>query len=264
MISIDISADTQEEALEDGLQQLGIPSAAVDVQVLSSAHDDILPGAEPLPGVTIRLTVKEDVLIDDAREYLTSILELMGVDAQIEVFRRRGGVALNIRAGADDSLIIGKNGQNLEAIQIIVNRMVVHGGRDLVPIFVDCEGYMEKRLSRLESLAKRSAKRAARDGVEVPLEVMTSFERKIVHNTLKEIHGIHTLSRGDGMERHIVIIPDEGSIDRQLRPKRGAPTGGGNRRENDTARSGDVGDAGDALQSSETVVRKTSDEDYLG
>src|SRR5690606_16930994 len=105
--------------------------------------------------------------------------------ARVEMLRRRGGVVFNIHAGDDDSLVIGKNGQNLEALQVVVNRMVVHGGRDLLPIYVDCENYMEKRLSRLESIALRSLKRAIREGVEVPLEPMTPFERKIVHNSIK-------------------------------------------------------------------------------
>lgn len=223
MISIDISADTEEQAIADGLYQLGIPRDAVDIQMLAS-DDDLLPGAESLPEVTVRLTVKEDVLLASARNHLKQILDLIGIDAQLEVLRRRGGIVLNIHAGEDGSLIIGKNGQNLEALQIMVNRMVVHGGRDLVPIFVDCENYMEKRLSRLESVAKRSAKRAQREGIEMPLEPMTPFERKIVHNAIKEFRGVHTLSRGDGMERHIVIIPDGLSSSDQLRPRRGSYT----------------------------------------
>jgi spoIIIJ-associated protein len=221
MISIDISADTTEEAIADGLYQLGIARDAVDIQVLPS-DDDLLPGAESLPGVTVRLTVKEDILLASARNHLKRILELIGITCQLEVLRRRGGIVLNIHAGEDDSLIIGKNGQNLEALQIAINRMVVHGGRDLVPIFVDCENYMEKRLTRLESIGRRSSKRAIREGIEIALEPMSSFERKIVHNAVKDTRGIHTLSRGEGLERHIVIIPDDMSSDK-LRPRRGAP-----------------------------------------
>lgn len=237
MISIDISADTEEQAIADGLYQLGISRDAVDVQILPS-DDDLLPGAESLPGVTVRLTVKEDVLLTSARVHLKRMLELIGIDAHLEVLRRRGGIVLNIHAGEDGSLIIGKNGQNLEALQIMVNRMVVHGGRDLIPIFVDCENYMEKRLNRLESVAKRSAKRASREGIEVALEPMTPFERKIVHNAIKEFRGVHTLSRGDGMERHIVIIPDGITSSDQLRPRRGSYNPRKNNSENATPAAG--------------------------
>lgn len=220
MITIDISADTTEEAIEQGLTQLGIPRDAVEIEELASVHDDILPGAEPLPGVTVRFRIKEDVLVDNARNHLSRVLELIGIKSRIEVLRRRGGVVLNIHAGEDGSLIIGKNGQNLEALQVAINRMVVHGGRDIIPIYVDCENYMEKRLSRLESIARRSAKRSQREGIEIALDTMSSFERKIVHNCLKEFRGIYTLSRGEGAERHIVIVPGESS-EHQLRPRRG-------------------------------------------
>ncbi len=235
MISIDISADTIEEAYEEGFRQLGIPSDAIRMEVLSAAHEDTLPGVDPLPGVTVRLVVNEDMLLSSARDHLKQMLVLMGVKASIEVLRRRGGVVLNIHAGDDDSLVIGKSGQNLEALQIVINRMVVHGGRDLLPIYVDCEDYMEKRLTRLESAARHSVKRAVRDSVEVPLEIMTAFERKIVHNVLKETRGIHTLSRGEGAERHIVIIPDETSATWQLQPHRGPM---GRRGENPTPATG--------------------------
>jgi len=225
MITIDISAETAQLAIEEGLQQLGIPRDTVETEVLSSAHDDTLPGAEPLPGVTVRLKVSEDKLIAHARQHLRRLLELCGINAQIEVLMRRGGVSLNIIASGEGSLIIGRNGQNLEALQVLVNRMVIHGARDLFPIFVDCEGYLEKRLSRLESNAQRAARHALREGMEVPLEPMSAFERKIVHNAMKEIRGIHTLSRGEGLDRHIVICPGEDSqsvLDRRrLKPHRG-------------------------------------------
>ncbi|MGI8907064.1 MAG: protein jag [Candidatus Sumerlaeaceae bacterium] len=209
MISIDISADTEQQALAEGLRQLGVSLDAVETTLLSSAHDDILPGAEPLPGVTLRLQVREDVLVNRAKEHLRKMLELIGARAHVEVLRRKIGTILNIHAGGEGSLIIGRNGQNLDALQVLVNRMVVHGARDLYPVYVDCEGYREKRIARLEQQAERAARRALREGVEVDLEVMSASERKIIHNSLKEIRGIYTISRGEGMERHIVVCPGE-------------------------------------------------------
>lgn len=226
MIEIDISADSEEEAIAEVMHQLGVNRDALEITVMSSSHDDILPGAEPLPGVTVRIRIKEDLLINEAKSHLVKILELLGVPGPIEVFKRRGGTVLNICAGDAGSLVIGRNGQNLESLQILINRMVVHGARELMPIYVDCEGYFEKRLSRLEMQASKAAKRAIRQGVEVPLSPMTPFERKMIHNALKEVRGIHTLSRGEGLERHIVIVPDENQQSvqdrRTLKPHRRA------------------------------------------
>jgi spoIIIJ-associated protein len=229
MISIDISADTEEQAIAEGLQQLGVPPDAVTTQLLSSAHDDTLPGAEPLPGVTVRIQVREDVLTNRAKEHLRKLLELLGVKAQVEVLRRSIGTILNIHAKGEGSLIIGRNGQNLDALQVLVNRMVVHGGRDLYPVYVDCEGYREKRISRLQQQAQNAARRALREGVEVDLEVMSASERKIIHNTMKEFRGVYTISRGEGPERHIVVCPGEeteAARDRRLlKPHKGPRRG---------------------------------------
>lgn len=229
MISIDVSADTEEQALAEGLRQLGVSRDAVTTDVLSSSHDDTLPGAEPLPGVTVRLQVREDVLVGRAKEHLRRMLELVGVRAQVEVLRRKIGTVLNIHAGNDGPLIIGRNGQNLDALQVLVNRMVVHGARDLYPLYVDCEGYREKRIARLQQQAEKAARRAVREGIEVELEVMSASERKIIHNAMKEIRGVYTISRGEGPERHIVVCPGEESEaarDRRLlKPHKGGRRG---------------------------------------
>lgn len=225
MTEIHVSGSTYDEALASGLEQLGVGRDMVEIEELASAHDDILPGAEPLEGVTLRLRVKTDELAGKARQHLGRLLELIGIDARIEMLRRRGGVVLNIVASRDGSLIIGRNGQNLEALQVLVNRMVVHGGRELVPIVVDSEGYRERRLARIEQMAERAARQALRQGKEVALEPMPASERKIVHTSLKEMRGIHTISRGEGMNRHVVITPGSPDLSSGvLRP--GRRTGG--------------------------------------
>lgn len=198
---IRVSGDTYEAALEEGLQQLGIPAEAVEISRLEDEHEDTLPGAAPLAGTTLRLRVKDDVLLSKAREHLKRILQLIGVEnPQIEVRNRRGGVTLNIVAAQDGPLIIGRNGQNLEALQVLINRMVVHGGRDLVmPFAVDSEGYRERRLTRLEQTAERAARQALRENREVELEPMSASERRIVHTHVKTIRGVHTISRGRDM-----------------------------------------------------------------
>ena len=227
MIEITVSGNTKEEALEQGLLQLGVELDLVEVEELSSTHDDTLPGAEPLPGVTLRLRVKTDNLARKAREHLDKILKLIGIDAHIELLNRKRGPTLNILAGEDGALIIGKSGQTLEALQVLINRMVVRSGRDIAPIIVDSENYREKRISRLEDIAHRTADRVLRQRKEVALEPMSAGERKIVHMTLKDMRGIHTISRGEDMLRHVVVCPAAGEA-----PSSGGVQGGhGNRQD---------------------------------
>lgn len=207
MSEIHVSGTTFEEALNNGLEQLGVARELVDVEELSSAHDDTLPGAEPLEGVTLRLRVKTDAIAATAKAHLVKVLELIGLKPQVEVLHRRGAVVLNVVAGGDGSLIIGRNGQNLAALQVLISRMVVHGGREVVPIIVDSEGYRERRMARLEQMAQRIARQVQRENREVALEPMPPAERKVVHMLLKEVRGVHTISRGEGIARHIVVTP---------------------------------------------------------
>lgn len=210
MIEITISGNTYDEAHQLGMEQLGVPADAVEVVELSHAMDDLLPGAEPLPGVTLRFRVREDVLLAKAKAHLIRLLELIGVDAKVETTTGRRGMVLNIIAGEEGSLIIGKNGQNLDAFQYLINRMTTRSTRDLTPIIVDSESYREKRLQKLEDLARRTARRVIRSGREVALEPMPASERKAIHIIVKELRGVHSISRGENEERHIVITPAQG------------------------------------------------------
>lgn len=225
MSEVTVSGNTYEEALAEGLRQLGVTAQAVDVEVMTQAHEDTLPGAEPLPGVTLHIRVQVDVLVGQAKAHLKRILELAGVQAHIEVLHRPRGVVLNILAGDDGALIIGKNGQNLDALQYLVSRMAMRGGREILPVIVDSEGYKEKRISKLEQLARRAAKSALRQQKDMALKPMSPAERRIIHLTLKEMRGVHTISRGEEGERYVVITPvgRETARNSRMRPGHAAP-----------------------------------------
>jgi len=215
-----ISANTYEEAVAEGMRQLGVPSDAVEIELLHEAHEDTLPGAEPLPGVTVRLRVKPEVLLEHARRHVERILELMGVEAKVEGSITRRGLVVNIISPTDNSLIIGRGGQNMDALQFLINRMIMKAGREVVPILVDAEGYRERRYAQLEDIARRAAKKAIRFKREVALKPMPPSDRKVIHLTLREFRGVHTISRGEEGNRRVVVMPAEG-----VAPPRGVRRG---------------------------------------
>lgn len=226
MTEVTVSGNTREEALAEGLKQLGVGEDAVDVEVLSETHDDTLPGAEPLPGTTLRLRVKGDVVARRAKDHLRAILDLIGIKAHIETLNRSRGLTLNILAGEDGALVIGKNGQTLDALQHLVNRMVVRGAREYTAVLIDSESYRDKRMSKLEDLAKRMAQKAVRTKQEVVLEPMSAGDRKIIHLTLKDMRGVHTISRGFEAERRVAICPVGADLarERPRMPRRSSAT----------------------------------------
>lgn len=230
---VTISADTYEEAVAEGMKQLGVPADAVEIEKLDEAHEETLPGAEPLPGVTVRFRIKPEVLLEHARRHVEKIMELLGIEAKVEGAITRRGVVVNIVAPNDGALVIGKGGQNLDALQFLVGRMVLRSGREIVPILIDSEGYRERHYAQLEQLAKRTARKVLRFKREVALKPMPPADRKIIHVALREFRGVHTISRGEEGNRRVVITPAEGTA-----PPRGVVRGRRPMRRDGQGRSG--------------------------
>ena len=110
--------------------------------------------------------------------------------------------------GGDLGLLIGRHGQTIDAIQHLVNAIVLQrpeAKQKLVT--VDAAGYRERRQALLESLAARSAERVRSLGQPVELAPMSALERRIVHLRLKEEPGVSTRSEGDEPHRYVVVEP---------------------------------------------------------
>ena len=112
--------------------------------------------------------------------------------------------------GQDLGYMIGNRGRHLDSIQFILQVIV---GR-LLPeemdfrVFVDVSGYRKEKDERLEKIALQKADDARALGEEVELPAMKPSDRRIVHLTLQKFDDISTESRGEGMDRHIVIVPN--------------------------------------------------------
>ncbi|HET6712218.1 MAG TPA: RNA-binding cell elongation regulator Jag/EloR [Actinomycetota bacterium] len=146
---------------------------------------------------------------DSAADFLEELLTRMDIDAIAEPNPHEGHMYVDIVDGPEEdmSLLIGRHGQTLEAIQELT-RMVV--GRRLdqrVRVIVDVEDYRKRREARLEEHARELAQRVRETGREEELEPMNSYERKLVHDAVADIDGVETESRGVDPERFVVIVP---------------------------------------------------------
>jgi spoIIIJ-associated protein len=72
-------------------------------------------------------------------------------------------------------------------------------------IVVDVEEYRRRQRSRLAARAREIARRVARSGREEELEPMNAFDRKVVHDAVAEVEGALSASRGEGLDRHVVV-----------------------------------------------------------
>ncbi len=162
----------------------------------------------PQPAPSGPVTASE--LGERACEILTRILALMGTDATPELIADdEEGVQINLHTEEDMGLLIGRRGQTLSALQLLVAMMA---NRPLPPeerrrIILDVEGYRERREIALRSLARNSADRAKRSGRPVRLEALNPRERRIVHLALADDPAVTTRSEGEDPNRVIVIVP---------------------------------------------------------
>lgn len=153
--------------------------------------------------VVINAITKEE-LNNEIKKYIIKVLKDMGVEANLEFKKKEGIPYFNVIA-PNTSILIGKSGRTIEALQIIISQMINTEIGTHYRFVLDVNDYKENRKRRLEKLAKYTAKDVARTKTEAHLEPMNSFERRIIHSTLNESKDVMTESEGEGSERHVVI-----------------------------------------------------------
>ena len=218
MESLEVSAKTVEEAIERGLQQLGLTRDQVETAVLNKGKSGFLGiGAEE---AVVRLTPlalpsQESNLPAAAKEALEEILKRMKLKAHVEL---RSDVeqdeaesdippiALEVD-GEDLGILIGRRGETLAALQYIMRLIVAHQQKARVPLTVDVEGYKQRRYGALRELALRLAQKAVSTRQSMTLEPMPADERRIVHLALSVNPDVVTQSVGEGELRKVVIMP---------------------------------------------------------
>jgi spoIIIJ-associated protein len=178
---------------ERGLLGVGYAPA----RVIAAVDDDAAAGASEATGP----------VADRVREVLGRIAEGLELGAAISVRDEEDAVVATL-TGPDLGRAIGRHGQTIDALQYLVNAIVLRDELpDRKPVVVDAAGYRARRQATLDALASRTAERVRRTGREVELEPMTAVERKIVHLCLKDVADVETRSEGTEPNRYVVVSP---------------------------------------------------------
>jgi len=128
----------------------------------------------------------------------------MGVECNLEVSTKENTTTIKIYS-SNNPVIIGKNGQNLEALTIIVRQFIKNISNNGPRIVLDVEDYKDRQNKRLERLAKNLACDVVRTKVDIEMDSMNSYDRRIVHNVLTNFRGVTTESVGEEPNRKVVI-----------------------------------------------------------
>ncbi|MEX0749000.1 MAG: R3H domain-containing nucleic acid-binding protein [Candidatus Saccharimonadales bacterium] len=151
----------------------------------------------------------------DARElsvkFLEDLIAFFGVNVLVEVEENEEDqvLTLNVPSTRLNGFFIGSNGENLRALQHLVNMSLRRNGFEDIAVTVDVAGYKKQRNERLSRQATKLAATVKETGEPHEMQPMTAYERRVVHKTLGEIDGITTESAGAGRDRHIVIKKGE-------------------------------------------------------
>jgi len=138
------------------------------------------------------------------KEVISEILKLMNIDTKFEIRRREKTISVKLYSD-NNSILIGKNGRTIGALQTIVRQIISNETNEKISIILDVENYKEKRVKNIEYLAKKTAREVAKTKVEATMDSMNSYERRIVHSVLADDKYVYTESVGEEPNRCVVI-----------------------------------------------------------
>jgi spoIIIJ-associated protein len=225
-LSVEATGETVGEAKWAALRELerahpALDKSAVRFEVVSEGERGVLGvGYEParvvahLPAeaaeaaASVASAEEEEGQAGDARGLVSRIVSALGIDATLDIQEGRDTITVTV-SGPDVSVLIGRHGQTIDAVQYLLNVIQYRAyGDTKKDVVVDADGYRERRRAILEELADDIAARVRETGRAEELEPMTSVERKVVHLRLKEAAGVATTSEGTEPNRYVVVLPE--------------------------------------------------------
>jgi spoIIIJ-associated protein len=236
---LEVIAPSVEEAIENGLHELGLTEADVEVEILDEGKKGLLGLGTRQARVAIKIKPRgvetaskvsvssekdssqvqpadeEEALgeseeVEIAREVIETILEKMHVNANISVRLGKSDsdriqpVLIDIE-GNDLSFLIGRKAETINALQFITSLIV---GRELgrwIPLQIDVQHYRKRREDELRKLARRIADQVADTGRNQALEPMPPNERRIIHLELHDHPLVETESEGEDPSRKVIV-----------------------------------------------------------
>ncbi len=214
---------TEQEAIEKAIEALNLERDQFDVEIIETSRKGLFKKGN----VKIRVYYGDDEseeTIDYEEEveegssdpendverkildFIETLIDKMGYEGEAKIsYRRDSKIGISINS-LDSSIIIGRKGKNLDAIQLVTN--VYAGNLDPdIKVVIDSENYRMRHEEQIIRSAYRVAESVRRTGKSKLLDPMNPFERRLVHTALNDFDGVETKSEGEGMYKQVRIIP---------------------------------------------------------
>lgn len=153
-------------------------------------------------------TTASIILKNDIKEYIknffNNLAHYMNIEINCEI-KEKDNTFDVLLISNNNAILIGKEGKNLDAIQIIIRAIIKNLTNNKVKVNIDASNYKAKKISALEREVKIIAKEVLKTKIDVKLDPMNSYERMIVHNYISNYENLHTESIGEEPNRYVVI-----------------------------------------------------------
>ncbi|MDR2078387.1 MAG: protein jag [Treponema sp.] len=221
---------TEKEAIDRATEALGLEKDGFDVEILETQRsglfkkgyvkiqvhtDKIIPrrpedetkssGKERYGGAIFADPEARDDFERKLIAFVEGLVERMGYSAKASVlFREDRKLGLKIESDSS-SILIGKKGKNLDALQLLVNIYAGRQGMDDIRVILDSENYRIRREESLVRMAYTVADRVRENRGSILLEPMNPFDRRLIHTTLNDIADVETKSEGEGLYKQVRV-----------------------------------------------------------
>lgn len=143
---------------------------------------------------------------DVAGDYLERLLDLLDYDGDIDLDVEAGRAVVSIEGGSDLENLVGGRGQVLEALQELTRLAVQQETGIRSRLMLDVAGWRSNKRQELDDLGRSTAETVLETGKETRLRPMTPFERKVVHDAVAAVDGVHSESEGEEPQRKVVVF----------------------------------------------------------
>ncbi|HST64135.1 MAG TPA: R3H domain-containing nucleic acid-binding protein [Mycobacteriales bacterium] len=144
---------------------------------------------------------------DIAGDYLERLLDIVDYDGDIDL-DVEGDRAVVAVIGDGLQGLVGPNGATLDALQELTRLAVQQQTGLRSRLMLDVGGYRARRRTALTGIARDAAAEVVSSGAPVRLDAMNPFERKVVHDAIAAVDGVHSESEGEEPDRRVVVLPD--------------------------------------------------------
>ena len=152
--------------------------------------------------------MNRDESIRFATKYLEDLLSFFGINVAVWSTVEDDVIQLSVPSTSLNSLLIGRNADNLRALQYIVSQSLVSRDAELTRVNVDVADYKRQRADRIEQKAEKWIKKVRETGEPMTIE-LNAADRRVVHKLAQDYSDIETHSEGEGRARHLIISKKE-------------------------------------------------------